>query len=403
LQNALYRFGVGVDDAFAAASRFAEGLELAPQARRAEALRLERVLLARSVQVLFHLYAVAQHGDQGVVGNVLTEYHLDQQHERDLAEAKLRADLGQLGEMLAAEHDVRPAAGDHLLGAALEHSIARVGERVLGTLTRGDYDRGLTEMAGRALQGPSREDRADAVGRLETALSAGGREAPAGGPAMGRRARLRARREERLIEIGLGGNAWMTPWLRACALHGLDPSSSPARRALSRAATDPHPLVAETAAAVLAGLPADLYPTIDKVALLGKIELFATIPHEILADLAPRLSQRFAAADKRIISRGDTSDPTLYIVVSGRVRVHTAGRVLRHVGAQEYFGELALLDDAPRAADVTAVEPTHLFGLGRQLFTAKLAQHPEIARAINRQLCRQLRTMNAATGTDWMR
>jgi hypothetical protein len=203
-----------------------------------------------------------------------------------------------------------------------------------------------------------------------------------------------------LIEIGLGGNAWVTPWLRACALHDLDPSSSPARRVLTRAATDPHPVVAETAGAVLAGLPADLYPTIDKVALLGKVDLFAAIPHEILADLAPQLSQRFAAAGERIISQGDTSDLTLYIVVSGRVRVHNAGRVFRYVGRREYFGELALLDGAPRAADVTAVEPTHLFGLGHEIFTAKLAKHPEIARAINRELCRQLRAMNAATGID---
>jgi hypothetical protein len=48
--------------------------------------------------------------------------------------------------MLAAEHDVRTAVDDDLLGAALDYSIARGGEHVLSALTRCGYDRGPVEM-----------------------------------------------------------------------------------------------------------------------------------------------------------------------------------------------------------------------------------------------------------------
>ena len=51
LQNAWYRFGVGVDDLFRSAAYFATGLELAPDACLDEARRLERVMRSRSVRV----------------------------------------------------------------------------------------------------------------------------------------------------------------------------------------------------------------------------------------------------------------------------------------------------------------------------------------------------------------
>ncbi|HEX2255557.1 MAG TPA: hypothetical protein VHG92_02445, partial [Afifellaceae bacterium] len=90
LQNAWYRFGVGVDDAVTAAGAYAAGLELEAEERLAEARRLERIMRSRAVQILYHLFAVARNSDQGVVGSVLTEYHMEEQHGENLAEARLR-------------------------------------------------------------------------------------------------------------------------------------------------------------------------------------------------------------------------------------------------------------------------------------------------------------------------
>ena len=40
----------------------------------------------------------------------------------------------------------------------------------------------------------------------------------------------------------------------------------------------------------------------------------------------------------------------MYIIVSGRVRVHDGERTINELGEREVFGEMALLDPAPRAA-----------------------------------------------------
>jgi hypothetical protein len=147
LQNAWYRFGVGVDDTFAAAARFAEGLDLVPQARLAEARRFERVMTSRSVQILYHLFGVARNTDQGVVGPVLTEYHMDEHHSADLAEARLRELARQGAEMLAAENDIRSGGSDPLLEAALDYERESLCRRVLTLLDSFSYEPELLTQA----------------------------------------------------------------------------------------------------------------------------------------------------------------------------------------------------------------------------------------------------------------
>jgi len=98
-----------------------------------------------------------------------------------------------------------------------------------------------------------------------------------------------------LVELGLGRYAWASPWLRACALRALDPSSPTAIATLTRATADTNSLVAETAAAALlpsgsgddGATPGVVMPTryltVEKVIVLRDVSLFKAIPHQILA------------------------------------------------------------------------------------------------------------------------
>ena len=101
LQNAWYRFGVGVDDTFAGATYIARNLDLRAEDRLADALVFERVMTARSVQVLYHLYLVNQNTEQGVVGPVLTECYMDRRYRTYLADARLRDQMQQATAMFA--------------------------------------------------------------------------------------------------------------------------------------------------------------------------------------------------------------------------------------------------------------------------------------------------------------
>lgn len=408
LQNAWYRFGVGVDDTFAAAVRLAEGLELDPAQRVSEIQRFERVMTARSVQVVYHLYSVARNTDQGVVGSVLTEYYMDEQHGTDLAEARFRDVTRQGAEMLAAATDVRSNGGDALLDAAMDHLRESCCQRALALLDAFGYPSDVAAGARQAMNSGDPDWRARTFATLAPALSPAHRDmliplfgaAEAPDPTDAERKR---RRDERLVELGLGRYGWTTPWVRACALRVLDPAAPAAAAALERAAADRDPLIAETATAALAKTRAgtraavgdrDRYLTVDKVMVLKDVNLFRALPHEVLAGVATLLTDRWVDANERVFNKGDFGD-SLYIIASGRVRVHDDERTLQHLGPRDVFGELSLLDAQPRSASVSAVEPTHLFRLAQADFYALMSERTDLMQAINRALCGMVRAANA--------
>lgn len=409
LQNAWYRFGVGVDDTFVAANRFAEGAELSPEARLREALRFERVMTARSVQVLYHLFGVARNTNQGVVGAVLTEYHMDEQHISDLAEARLRDIVRRGAEMAASEGDIRSDGRDTLLEAALDHVRESCCRTALTLLDSLGYPPEVLSRVRQLMKMGGSNWRSQAFALLEEKLlpqhresllplfQAPERQAP-------KEVVDGRRKEERLVELGLGRYGWVSPWVRACALHSLDPSSAAAVAALKRAEKDPDPLVAETAAAAFRkGNEDDSQAshsqhclTIEKVLALKSVSLFKAIPHESLAGIATLLTERWVEPGEPIFEKGELGD-CVYVIESGCVSVHDGDRVLGHLGKHEFFGELSLLDAEPRSASVFAHERSHLFRLAQSDFYSLVSEQPEISQAINRVLCQMVRKANAAS------
>jgi CRP/FNR family cyclic AMP-dependent transcriptional regulator len=102
----------------------------------------------------------------------------------------------------------------------------------------------------------------------------------------------------------------------------------------------------------------------------------------------------------RVILR--TGDPgnAMMIVVDGRVKIMTVApsgreRILNIIEAGESFGEMALLDGAPRCADAEAIEPTTALVLGREPFDALLQSDPAFARRVIADLCARVRKATA--------
>jgi CRP-like cAMP-binding protein len=112
------------------------------------------------------------------------------------------------------------------------------------------------------------------------------------------------------------------------------------------------------------------------------VPLFEGISDRHLKSLAKWTTTRRYNADDAIVTQGQTG-LGLYCIQSGTVKVTISGpggeKELRQMGAGESFGELALLDDKPRSATVTAVEPTTAVLLDKSQFRAELRSHPEIA------------------------
>ena len=67
------------------------------------------------------------------------------------------------------------------------------------------------------------------------------------------------------------------------------------------------------------------------------------------------------------------------------------GASVAELGPGQYFGEMALLDGAPRNATVTATEPTDLLLLGQREFAAVLDSSPGVARKLLTHMAARLR------------
>jgi CRP-like cAMP-binding protein len=96
-----------------------------------------------------------------------------------------------------------------------------------------------------------------------------------------------------------------------------------------------------------------------------------------------------------LLARGDAADRVL-VLESGRVKVTvptTAGTdaVLTFRGPGALLGEQALVDELPRSADVTAVEPVTLLVISASAFRAFLRDRPSVALAMLAMLSSRLR------------
>jgi CRP/FNR family transcriptional regulator, cyclic AMP receptor protein len=117
----------------------------------------------------------------------------------------------------------------------------------------------------------------------------------------------------------------------------------------------------------------------------------ASVP--LLAGLEPRVRQRLSevgkrrtyAADEVMVQEGSTGT-ALYVLLSGRARVERDGKELGQLGAGDFFGELALIEEHPRSATVVATEPSDCLLFPAWEFTALLEEHPELAVPIMREL-----------------
>jgi len=130
-----------------------------------------------------------------------------------------------------------------------------------------------------------------------------------------------------------------------------------------------------------------------RLATLRQLSLFATLSRPELGVVDGLLHERRYLKGEIIFDEGEEGQ-ALYVIVSGRVLIcrqgePETGRIVEIV-AGVVFGELALLDNVPRAAQARAAEDCVLASLSRSDFESLLDTHAVIASKIALQLARQL-------------
>jgi CRP-like cAMP-binding protein len=141
-----------------------------------------------------------------------------------------------------------------------------------------------------------------------------------------------------------------------------------------------------------------------RLGTLRQLSLFATLSHAELRVIDGLLNERRYLKDEIIFDEGEEGQ-TVYVIVSGRVLICRQGEPetgkIAEIEAGVVFGELALLDHAPRAAQARAAEDCVLASLSRSDFESLLDTHAVIASKISLQFARQLgRQLRERSATD---
>jgi CRP-like cAMP-binding protein len=343
---------------------------------------------------------------------------------------QVRAEVAGATVSLAARADIGEDTCLSLLATALEAQLRDARERIFFLLSF-LYPAHSILLARDALTLAAGEQRSYAVEAIDSLLPAEWKRRVLplldDLPAEGRLQRLSAEfpRERlgsvaRVQEILAGRGAGRGAWACACALHAAGClGMADAAPDIAAALRAPEPVVRETARWALARLRPDLadgasgrsgsgrvaggsatltagkgatamLSTLERVIILKSVDIFAQTPDEVLADVASILGEVQLPAGTTIFEKGDPGT-RLYIIVSGRVRVHDGEHTLGELADRDVFGEMALLDPEPRVASISALEDTELLSLDQEPFYALMADRVEVARGVIGVLTRRLR------------
>lgn len=130
---------------------------------------------------------------------------------------------------------------------------------------------------------------------------------------------------------------------------------------------------------------------------LGAVPLFAGLDAAGLDSLSHGMRVRRFRRNETVFHVGDPGD-ALFIVMSGSIKITLPAdtgdeAILATLRPGDFFGELALLDGAPRSATAIAIEPTETFILSRERFKELIATEPAMREALLGTLAAEVRRL----------
>ncbi len=127
---------------------------------------------------------------------------------------------------------------------------------------------------------------------------------------------------------------------------------------------------------------------------LAQVPLFSALSKKELQLVARRAEDVRVDPGRILVSEGSTGSE-FFVIIDGTATVSRHGRKVASLGAGDAFGELALLDKAPRNATVTAQTDMELVVLGQREFGGLIDEVPGFARKLLAGMARRLRDSDA--------
>lgn len=132
---------------------------------------------------------------------------------------------------------------------------------------------------------------------------------------------------------------------------------------------------------------------IEKVLLLKSTPIFRETPEPDLIDTAAITEELQLEAGEEIFAKGDLGT-CMYIIQSGKVRIHNGEHILAVLEENDIFGELSLLDAETRSASATCEEECLLLKLDQEPFYEILSDNVNVLKGILKTLSKRLRILD---------
>jgi CRP-like cAMP-binding protein len=141
----------------------------------------------------------------------------------------------------------------------------------------------------------------------------------------------------------------------------------------------------------------------DERELLRNVPIFSELSDFDVATLSRVATRRRYPKDTVIFFENEEGD-FFFMILEGRIKVTILGDdgreiILSVLGAGDFFGEMALLDNEPRSATAIAIEESELLSLHRTDFQNVIADNRAIMSALIRILTARLRRANHQIST----
>ncbi len=125
-----------------------------------------------------------------------------------------------------------------------------------------------------------------------------------------------------------------------------------------------------------------------------RVPMFSTCSKNDLKTIASNAERLKVPAGRILAEQGQTGREA-FIIVDGKARVYRNGRKVAMLRAGQFFGELSLLDRAPRNATVIADTDMELLVLGQREFAKIVDAAPTFARALLTGIARRINEADA--------
>jgi len=129
------------------------------------------------------------------------------------------------------------------------------------------------------------------------------------------------------------------------------------------------------------------------IEMLEKAPLWSGLSKKELKSLVSVSRERRFESGDTIVKKGE-GGVGFYLILDGTVEIRSDGNTLSKLGPGQFFGEMCVLDNQPRSADVVTVQPSRVLILTAWNIKGLISLNPRIALKMLQELVRRLRNTN---------